>query len=166
MSTLKAQIKRYLKFCFSFKGRLNRKAFFFSWLKLLGLAVVYGLITALMAILSKMLPIYLSIFTFLLIALCILGLITIFVGMIGIQIKRLHDLNFSGWWLLVAAIITAPGNLASDPRVDLSFPEPLGTILIAVYLIIFIGLMISLFFIKGSKGDNKYGKDPLKPSEA
>ena len=166
MNTLKKYFKNHLKFCFSYKGRLSRKAFFFSWLKLIGLSIVYALVLTLMAILSKALPIYLKIFSLLLVIICIFALITILIGTFNIQIKRLHDLNFSGWWLLVVIIITAPGNLASDPRVNLSLPEPLRTVLIAVSTITFLGFIISLLFIKGSKGENKYGKNPLELSES
>ena len=165
MNTLKKQIKRHLKFCFSYKGRLNRKAYFFSCLKLIGLALVYMLVFVLMLLLSKIFPIYLKIFPLLLVVLCVLGILIINVGMMSIQIKRLHDLNFSGWWFLVVTLITAPGNLASDTRINLPLPEPLRYILIAVDVVT-IFLIGSFFFIKGSKGDNKYGKDPLEQPEA
>ena len=119
-----------------------------------------------MLILSKLFPIYLKIFPLLLVVLCVLGVFITFVGTISIQIKRLHDLNFSGWWLLVAALITAPGNLALNTRINLPLPEPLRSILIAVYVVTILSLTFSFFFIKGSKGDNKYGKDPLEQPEA
>ena len=166
MNTLKKQIKRYLKFYFSYKGRLNRKVFFFSWLKLLGLVFMFTLILTLMVFLSTTFSIYLKIFPLLLVVLCVLGLLITVVGMISIQIKRLHDLNFSVWWLLVGTLIAAPGNLAVNPRNNLPLPEPLRFILIAVYVVTFLSLMVSFFFIKGSKGENKYGKDPLEKTEA
>ena len=157
MSTL----KKYLAFCNSFKGRLNRKAFLFYWLKLIGLSIVLSLVMTLAGILSKKIPI----FGLLLMLVCALALITVFAGMISIQVKRLHDLSFSGWWLLLVMILSAPGGLAIEPRINLPLPEALKTVLIAVYIITVLVLVIGLLFIKGSKGENKYGKDPLAPSE-
>lgn len=160
MNLLKNLVKKFLKLCFSFKGRLNRKAFFFSSLKLIGLAIVYLFAMILMLTLSKIFPIYLQIPVFLLAAICVLALIAVNVGAINLQIRRMHDLNFSGWWLLVVTLVSTPGILAVDPRIEI-FPEPLKTISIAIYIVTFLGFMISLLFIKGSKGENKYGKDPL-----
>jgi uncharacterized membrane protein YhaH (DUF805 family) len=53
-----------------------------------------------------------------------------------IQIKRWHDLDKSGWWVCINLI----------------------PVLGALYTFIMCGL------IKGTKGDNKYGSDPLAPS--
>ena len=155
-------LKKYLKFCNTFKGRLNRKAFFFYWLKLIGLSIVLSLAITLAGILSKKIPI----FGILLMLVCFLALITVLAGVISIQVRRLHDLNFSGWWLLLAIILSAPGGLAIEPRMNLPLPEALKTVLIAVYIITALVLVIGLLFIKGSKGENKYGKDPLTPSES
>lgn len=154
-------LKKYLAFCNSFKGRLNRKAFIFYWLKLIGLSVVLSLVMTLTGILTKKVPIL----GILLMLVCALALITVFAGMISIQVRRLHDLSFSGWWLLLAAILSAPGSLAMEPRTNLPLPEALKTVLIAIYVITALVLVIGLLFIKGSKGENKYGKDPLAPSE-
>ena len=122
---------------------------------------MYVLILAPILIFSKISPMYLKIFPLLLDVQYVLVLFII-IGEVSIQIKRLHDLNFSGWWLLVAALLTAPGGLAIDPRINLPLPEPLRYILIAVNIVIGLSFMVSCFFIKGSKGENKYGKDPLE----
>ena len=166
MNLLKNLVKKFLNFCFSFKGRLNRKAFFFSWLKLVGLTFACAIIVALMAALSALFPIYLKIPILLLAIIGVLGLIVIIIGMVGIQIRRLHDLNFSGWWLLLIMLSTMPGSLAMDPKINLPLPDSLRTILIVLYFIAALCWLIGFFFIKGSKGENKYGKDPLESSEA
>ena len=65
----------------------------------------------------------------------LLSLIFYFVGCIVlliVQIKRLHDLNNSGWYVLLNVI-------------------PLASIILLIYY----------FFQPGTDGDNKYGIDPL-----
>ena len=51
---------------------------------------------------------------------------------IAVAVRRLHDLNKSGWWLLIALV------------------PVLGTI-----------LLIYWFCQRGTAGDNQYGADPL-----
>ena len=97
---------------FTTKGRLNRKAYFMHTLKLIGLMIVG-------AILAQFLigvPI----------------LIATWVGSYMISIRRLHDLNKSGWWVLLYLI----------PYVNLIF---------GLYLL----------FAPGTHGYNRYGEDPL-----
>ncbi len=155
-------LKKYLAFCNSFKGRLNRKAFIFYWLKFIGLSVIWGLVWTLTGILAEKIPIL----GLLLMLVCALILITICAGMISIQIRRLHDLNFSGWWLLLVMILSVPGTLAMESELNLlPLSEALKTVLIAVHVIVSLVFIIGILFIKGSKGENKYGKDPLAPSE-
>ena len=97
---------------FTTRGRLNRKAYFIQTLKLIVLMIVG-------AILAQFLigvPI--------LIAAC--------VGSYMISIRRLHDLNKSGWWVLLYFV----------PYVNLVF---------GLYLL----------FKSGTPGYNRYGEDPL-----
>lgn len=68
------------------------------------------------------------------------GIATI-LPMIALQVRRFHDRNLSGWWLLG---------------------------LIVLCLIPFVGFIsaISLFVIsvlRGTEGPNKFGPDPLRP---
>ena len=123
--------------------------------------MVLWFVMTLAGTLSKKIPI----FGLLLMLVCALALITVFAGMISIQVRRLHDLSFSGWWLIWVMILSAPGVLAIEPRINLPLHEVLKTVLIATYIITVLVLVIGLLFIKGSKGENKYGKDPLAPSE-
>ena len=155
-------LKKYLKFCSTFKGRLNRKPFIFYWLQLIGLSTILSLGTTLAGSLVEKAPI----FALLLILVCALALIPALAGLINIQVRRLHDLNFSGWWLLFVMILSVPGSLVIEPEASLPLPETLKTVLIAIYLITMFVFAIGLLFIKGSKGENKYGTDPLTPSEA
>lgn len=65
----------------------------------------------------------------------IIGIPIVIAAIVGgwmISIRRMHDLNKSGWWLLISLI----------PYVDIIF---------SIYVI----------FAPGTRGDNRYGADPL-----
>jgi len=80
--------------------------------------------------------------------------------------KRLHDRNRSAWWILVFYVVpfvlpmayaamAPPGKrLAEDLRFQLSF--------IAGVLLNLWGL-VELYFLHGTRGDNRFGPDPLAP---
>lgn len=66
--------------------------------------------------------------------------IYLYIPMITAQVRRFHDRNLSGWWVLLVFI------LSNVPMVG-----------IAVSIV---ALVITV--LKGTDGDNKYGQDPLK----
>ncbi len=79
--------------------------------------------------------------------------------MISIWVKRLHDIGISGWWMLLPfAPITA---LIIDNNVDIFSHNTAETIkgLITIY---YLAILIMIIGRKGTKGDNKFGKDPLQ----
>ena len=108
-TTINAQVNRLDKI-FTIQGRLNRQTYLIMGLKLFVLAFVGGLIG------KWGIPL----------------IIAAAVGNIMISIRRLHDLNRSGWFILIFCI----------PYVDVLF---------GLYLL----------FFKGTNGYNKYGPDPL-----
>ena len=79
----------------------------------------------------------------LLVVLLIIALVVlIFIGNVTLSIRRLHDLNLSGWWYMLILILT---NLSNSTILDL----------------IALGFYIYLIFKRGTAGENKYGADPL-----
>lgn len=72
-------------------------------------------------------------------------------------VKRLHDINFSGWFYLLLLI---------DPIYEIFCKIYLNSKMILEIEIILVVLLVSvfliLFFKKGTKGANKYGPDPLE----
>ena len=97
---------------FTTEGRLNRLAYFLQSLKVFGLAVVGGILLEFL-----------------------IGIPILIATMVAnwmIIIRRLHDLNKSGWWSLIALI-------------------PYVNVIFGLYLL----------FAPGTKGDNRYGADPL-----
>ncbi|MBR0693031.1 DUF805 domain-containing protein [Bradyrhizobium lablabi] len=64
--------------------------------------------------------------------------------LVAVLVKRLHDLNVSGWWLLL--VLAAPA-VADAIHIKIWFP----------YLL----LLAVLGFLPGRSGDNRFGRDPL-----
>ena len=91
------------------------------------------------------------------------------VALLAVYTKRLHDRNKGAWWLLlflvfpvsvqVLGCLASPGLLALGPHFG-----PLGMGMgVANLVAAILGLwgFIELFFFRGSRGDNRYGPDPL-----
>jgi uncharacterized membrane protein YhaH (DUF805 family) len=78
------------------------------------------------------------------------------ISFIAIGIKRLHDRDKSGWWLLVFYVL---------PAVLSSIAEAAGTGLQFIFLLAILALWIwgfvELGCLRGTVGPNKYGSDPL-----
>ena len=103
-----------------------------------------------------------------LVAIALLVLLYV-ISLLAIYTKRLHDRNKSAWWLLPFVVI--PWALqafveASGPNILATgmFYGPLGPVRGTVYLIATIlGLwaFIELYFFRGTRGENRFGPDPL-----
>ena len=125
--------KNYYKHYFNKTGRLNRESFLSSFIKgqliilliLLFNGVVFHLIFALTAWDFFVIDMIIYIPMVILI-------IPPFAYLINIQIKRLHDMNLSGWWCIGICV----------PFIGV------------IYLMI-------LFLKRGTKGTNDFGDDPL-----
>ena len=96
------------KHYFDFKGREGRKVFWLFTLNMFIVNFIFGLISV------GLLTMIIS--------------IAIFLPSLGLSVRRLHDINFSGWWVLVG------------------FIPVIGFIALIVFAC-----------IPGTKGENKYG---------
>ncbi|HEY4375106.1 MAG TPA: DUF805 domain-containing protein [Burkholderiales bacterium] len=76
---------------FSFEGRLSRKPF---WLYSLALIVPLWILFFILALISK---------TLMMIVAVPLDIVMIWVGL-ALQVKRWHDRDKSGWWVLIGLI--------------------------------------------------------------
>ena len=82
---------------------------------------------------------------------------------IAVGVRRLHDTNRSGWWILaplVGYVIMAIGGVMAASNPD---NPGLGGILAMVGMIAVIALGITLLvfmLLEGTRGPNKYGPDP------
>ncbi len=110
---------------FSFDGRIGRKSF---WLGMLGLIAVNIVMQGLaigLATVSETLGMVLGL-------VALLVAVVTLIGAIAVQIKRWHDVDKPGWWLLIGFVPV-----------------------IGLYALVMNG------FVKGTEGSNQYGEDPL-----
>ena len=114
------------KVLFSFQGRIPRGEFLDAWLNLLILTIFVGFLMTVIRSSGEVGGAAGVIICFLWLILC---------GWVGlaIQVKRWHDIGYSGWMVLLGLI-------------------PIIGLIVFVYLA----------FIKGTAGPNNYGDDPLQ----
>ncbi len=122
------QVDNFVKSLFGFTGRLNRKAFLLRWLVVL---IFLPMCVFLITFLNKQLGVSED---FLLLLLAIVIILSV-VASISLEVKRLHDLDRSGWFVLINLV-------------------PFISFIFTLYLIIY----------RGTVGPNKYGPDPLQPT--
>jgi uncharacterized membrane protein YhaH (DUF805 family) len=139
---------------FGFEGRINRAKW---WLTILIIAIVWivaGIIGAILwAILGE---------TIGLVVAGLIGLATVVLVLwasIATGLKRLHDREKPGWWLLIFWLLPFVLNLASIPMAG----SMAGNLLALVGFGISVWAVIELGALKGTTGPNKYGPDPLPP---
>jgi len=73
--------------------------------------------------------------------------------------KRLHDLGFSGWWILPLYAVSMAGSGLSGAVPPSSGPA--GLALTAVALALTFGPILFLGAVPGKRGENRFGADPL-----
>ncbi|ODA65967.1 hypothetical protein A7A08_03110 [Methyloligella halotolerans] len=90
------------------------------------------------------------------------------IGFIAVCVKRLHDRGKSGWWMaglyavsLAGIFVATSSGLAMTP---VGFTS-LGNMLTALWLGILLWLIIELGIMRGTRGSNAYGPDPLEATE-
>jgi uncharacterized membrane protein YhaH (DUF805 family) len=131
---------------FSFRGRINRTKYWF----------VTGVVT---------LGIFLIVLSFALAELDGVGLapgflliVLLLISGLAAGVKRLHDRDKSGWWLLFygagSGIFQAIGDALGGQGFALAW-YLLSTLL-------WIGMIIDLGILRGTPGPNRYGADPLR----
>jgi uncharacterized membrane protein YhaH (DUF805 family) len=122
---------------FSFTGRVPRSTFWYFYLASCGIGLVLGVLIGLVAgaVMSSASS-YDDLNMILLGAYCIIGLVALLFmyPTMAVYVKRAHDLNHSGWFVLVMFIPIIGG----------------------------IWLLIELGFLEGTIGPNQYGPDPIK----
>ena len=80
---------------------------------------------------------------------------------LAVTVRRLHDTNRSGWWILIAVIpyfilgVLAAGAIASGSMGAMASAGLLGLVAMAGAIVLLVFMVLP-----GTKGDNRFGADP------
>ncbi|WP_205480770.1 DUF805 domain-containing protein [Sphingomonas arenae] len=145
---------RPLKRFAEFSGRSPRAEYWWFYLGYIVLSVLLNIITNISAILGMVLS---------------LASLVLIIPFIAVGVRRLHDIDRTGWWLLAPVVPYALGFAMIGTAV---FTNPEGIAAsggFGVGMIFFgIGLILALVvfvftLLPGTKGSNRYGPDPYGP---
>lgn len=89
---------------------------------------------------------------------------------IGVTVRRLHDTDRSGWWILgfavglvaVVALVVGMNGLGAQPSKAGSFT--MGIVAVVAMLGSFITFLVFMV-LPGTEGSNRYGPDPYGPGD-
>ena len=161
---------------FGFSGRLNRAKF---WLLSI-LLVVFSIVAWIVAFLAALFILGLNvadgslptpdepgkfvqmILDYLVAFLVLFAvMIAIWVSYLAIGVKRLHDRDKSGWWIILFYIVPwIVGGVANTA--DKQGNDTLAGILALIGLVLVIWGLVVLGFLRGTRGPNRFGPDPLQ----
>jgi uncharacterized membrane protein YhaH (DUF805 family) len=96
----------------------------------------------------------------------ILYSLAVFIPSIAVAVRRLHDTNRTGWWLLApvapyVVMIVAGMMAASSP--DSAALAGMIAIVALIALIVLALIVVVFYFLEGTKGPNRFGPDPKAP---
>ncbi|MEW6453712.1 MAG: DUF805 domain-containing protein [Pseudomonadota bacterium] len=134
---------------FSFQGRINRGKFWLAVLAYVILSIVLGLLF-IIPVLGWIIG--------------AIGYIAMIVSGIFVGIKRLHDRDKPGWWLVIFYVIPAflSGGSAYSAY-DAGEQTSVSMLLSLVGLALSLWGFVELGCLRGTVGPNKYGPDPIAP---
>jgi uncharacterized membrane protein YhaH (DUF805 family) len=160
----------FMQVLFSFTGRINRGKY---WLAALIYFVVFLVaIGFVLAMIGRNVPDFTSeslgdnlgtLIGALGVGILIFAIVLIpmFVSSLAVGVKRLHDRNKSGWWIVLfyfgGAILDAIGSGSGN--------EVASYITSSAALVIGVWGFIELGCLRGTVGPNQYGPDPLAPAQ-
>jgi len=163
-----------LHLLFGFSGRANRGKF---WLAVV-LWIVFWTIAVLACVLAAVIILGLHLpdssvphdellSRYVRLAFDYLGLLIVFIAFtvvswisaFAVGVKRLHDRDKSGWWILLfylaPSVLGSIANTSEQPLVG--FVLGVGSFVISIWALVELG------FLRGTVGPNRYGPDPLQP---
>jgi len=138
---------------FSFDGRANRARF---WIAGLIFAVIYAVMTIIDYVTDQSVVFQ---------ALNGMLIIVILIASIAVGVKRLHDRNKSGWYLLLFYLV--PSMLVVIGVLIGAFVEDstiIATVLGLLAFAIGVWAFVEMGCLRGTIGVNQYGSDPVAPT--
>jgi uncharacterized membrane protein YhaH (DUF805 family) len=138
---------------FSFKGRINRAKF---WLAILIFMVISLLLAAIGYSAAESMAFGI---------LSVIVNIVVFISGLAVGIKRLHDRDRSGWWLLLfyiaPSVLFTLGVVLTFVGIEAGGPGIIGLLVYLAGVALLIWAIVELGCLRGTVGANQYGPDPL-----
>jgi uncharacterized membrane protein YhaH (DUF805 family) len=145
---------------FSFQGRVNRAKYWLVALIYLAVFIVCFILTFIGLGISSVISSTGALISYLLVAILVIVSLLAIWSSIAVGIKRLHDRDQSGWWMLVfwgvSTIVSLLQETAAMPSSKLILG--IGSLAVTVWIIIELGCL------RGTRGPNRFGADPLEAS--
>lgn len=147
-------LKKYAQF----SGRAPRAEYWWFYLAYIIFAIVLNVLTSIHEVFGLLGILY-------------LGLV---IPMIAVGVRRLHDIDRSGWWLLAPIVPYALGFAMMFPAILSGAADPAnpfsmtGLGLAGIFLLIGFLMAVAVFIfslLPGTKGNNRYGPDPYGEQE-
>ena len=82
---------------------------------------------------------------------------------LAVTVRRLHDRNLSGWWIFSPMIVVFFFGLLAGIS-GMATPDrspPQDAAFVAVGVLANLAFLVNLAFVRGTKGANRFGPDPL-----
>ena len=141
------RIKPYL----TFRGRTNRKPYWLTFLSLIGVYFVAGLLGYSIPIAGPIVA-----------AILVIGALWVSFATL---VRRLHDRSKGGWWLIpmylpvvILSVLAAGAEGAGEAE------AAAGLNILSLPFSIWV--FVELGCLRGTRGQNRFGPDPLAPSPA
>lgn len=89
--------------------------------------------------------------------------------MIAVQVRRIHDLNRSGWWiggfwLLYLLYVVLSVAMVASARINAGSAPNMGGFaavgIIAIAMFVYSIVLLVFFCLRGTQGPNRFGEDP------
>lgn len=135
---------KVLKNYVGFDGRARRKEFWMFTLVNMIVIMVFSIIMAVAqeAVAQEAWTILFVLYLFYWIA--------VLLPSVAVTVRRLHDINKSGWWIVIYGLAAMLLSVAMKSN------TPVWWVLSIIGLILFLAMLCT----KGDQGDNEYGPDP------
>ena len=146
MSLFQLLFGEWLQLLFGFNGRINRAQYWLTFaIYFVALCVFFVLFSLFFSLPTEVVGLGL---------LFAIVFIPVTVSAIAVAIKRLHDRDKSGWWVLLFYVL--PGVLGNiGPYTGLDIVVQLAGLALSIWALVELG------FLRGTSGRNRYGPDPL-----
>ena len=167
-----------MRLLFGFRGRINRAKY---WLAAAIWLVYSGVLAAVILVIAGKDLIFegdelvdvagSDVHLLTVVGLFLLLLIPLTVSTVAVGIKRMHDREMSGWWLVLFYLGPTVANEAGRAVVslatfteDMLVPIYLGYLSLVLHgssVVISVWATVTLGILRGTGGPNRYGPDPL-----